>query len=82
MGAEIHPTPHLIEKMKARDVTWGEIVGIIEKPAVVFGPDIQGRKVYQKGDLAVVVAASGAVITVLLKETEQWTDEQARNRKL
>jgi len=78
---EIYPTPHLLDKMAARDVTWGEIVKVIERPEVVFGPDYRGRKTVQRGELAVVVDSQGAVITVLLKQNEQWNDEQARSRK-
>lgn len=75
------PTPHLLEKLKARNVTWAEVVDILERPEVVYGPDRQGRKVVQKGDLAVVLATNNAVITVLLRDAENWNDEEARNRE-
>lgn len=80
MSAEIYPTPHLIAKMQARDVTWGEIVETVNKPDVSFGPDERGRMVHQKGQLAVVVGGNGGVITVLLRKEEQWNDDDARNR--
>lgn len=81
MTAELFPTTHLIEKMKARKVTWGEIVETVEKPEVSFGPDERGRMVHQKGSLAVVVSRSNNVITVLFRQEKQWTDEDmARNR--
>ena len=76
-----YPTPHLLEKLKLRNVSWGEIVDICEKPEVVYGPDPQGRKVLQKGDLSVVLAPGNAVITVLLRDAEKWTDEDARSRE-
>lgn len=75
------PTPHLLEKLKARNVTWAEVVDILEHPEVVYGPDRQGRKVVQKGDLSVVLAPNNAVITVLLRDAENWDDEAARERE-
>lgn len=77
---EPYPTPHLIEKMNARDVTWAEILDVIDHPEVVYGPDRQGRRNYQKGDLCVVVTSQKAVVTVLIRNSEQWSDEDARNR--
>lgn len=78
--AEHYPTPHLLEKMKARDVKWAEIMEVIQHPEVVYGPDTQGRRNFQKGDLCVVVSRHKAVITVLIRNLEQWSDEDARNR--
>lgn len=77
-----YPTRHLVEKLNARAIRWSEVVEIIENPEVTFGPDIQGRRVMQKGDLSVVVARDGGVITVLLREADQWTDEDVRRRSL
>lgn len=77
-----YPTPHLLEKLKLRNVSWGEIVDICEKPEVVYGPDPQGRKVLQKGELAVVLAPGNAVVTVLLRDAEKWTDQKARDRRV
>lgn len=74
------PTNHLLEKMRLRNITWAEIIEVLEKPEVTFGPDLRGRKTVQKGDLAVVVSGSGAVITVLLRDADQWTDEDVRDR--
>lgn len=78
--SDIHPTPHLIEKMAARKVTWGDVVDVIESPEVTHGPNSQGRYVHQKGQLAVVVTQQGAVITVLLRQEGQWTDEDMKAR--
>ena len=78
---DYHPTPHLLEKMNARDVTWANIIEVIEKPEVIYGPDAKGRRVMQKDNLSVVVAANDAVITVLLRDEEHWDDQKARNRR-
>jgi hypothetical protein len=80
MGAEIYPTKHVREQMDVRDVTWGEIVDCVDHSEVIYGPDHRGRKIYQKGELGVVVGNDGAIVTVLLRERQQWTDEQMRER--
>lgn len=74
------PTPHLMKRLKDRNITWAEIVEILDSPENVYGPDFQGRKVMQKGDLSIVVGPQGAVITVLLRQEDQWNDEAMRNR--
>lgn len=68
--------------MRERDVTWGEIVDTVNKPETVYGPDERGRKIHQRGQLAVVVGRDGAVVTVLLRQGEQWTNEDAKARAL
>lgn len=80
MAREWEPTPHLIQKMNDRKVTWAEVVDILDHPEVIYGPDNRGRRIHQKGDLSVVVSREGAVITCLLRQKEQWTDDEARNR--
>ena len=80
MAADWTPTPHLIEKMNARNVTWAEIVDILDHPEVVYGPDARGRRVHQKDDLSVVASKNGDVITVLLRQTDEWTNEDAQER--
>lgn len=80
MAREIYPTKHLLKNMRDRHVSWAEIVDVVEKPEVISGPDMQGREVYQKGKLSVVVARSGDVITVLLRQEQQWTNEDAQKR--
>lgn len=77
----LHPTDHLREKMATRNVTWAEIMSVVENPEVLYGPDHKNRYVAQRGNLSVVVSGSnGAVITVLLKSSGYWTDEEAKNR--
>lgn len=80
MGKNIYPTKHVIEKLDARDVTWAEIVDVVDHPEVVYGPDYRGKKIHQKGVLSVVVAPDGAVLTVLLRDEQQWTDAHAQAR--
>ena len=76
-----YPTKHFIEKMNARAVTWAEVVEIVDAPEVVYGPDARGHRILQRGDLSVVVASDGAVLTVLLRNEDEWDDDQAKSRK-
>lgn len=80
MARDIFPTDHLREKMQARLITWADIVEVNSKPDVVYGPDERGRRVLQRGSLSIVVDKQGNVITALLRQEEQWTDEDARKR--
>lgn len=75
------PTPHLREKLEAREITWAEIVDVLENPEVAFGPDAKGRMTVQKDNLCVVVGRDGGVVTVLLRQQNQWTDEEMKKRK-
>lgn len=77
---DVYPTKHVLEKLATRDVTWGQIVEVVENPEVIYGPDHRGKKILQRGKLSVVVAADGAVVTVLLRSEEQWDDGDARSR--
>lgn len=81
MAQEVFPTKHALEKMQGRDVTWGEIIDVVNNPEVVYGPDFRGAKNYQKGDLCVIVARDGAIVTVLLKSQNEWNDTHAKSRK-
>lgn len=76
-----YPTHHLLEKMKGRDISWKDIVAVIETADVVYGPDHKGRYVHQKGNLSVVATREGAVITALLKRDHKWDDKDARGRE-
>lgn len=75
-----HPTKHLLKQMDSRAVSWGEIVDVIDNPEVIFGPDERGRYTVQSGNLCVVMADNGAVITVLLRQKRQWCDQDMVRR--
>lgn len=79
---EPFPTRHLVQRLKDRNITWAEVVEVIDRPDVTFGPDEKGYMVLQKGDLGVVVSRQGGVITVLLRDAAQWTDEDVRRRSV
>ncbi|NNM44519.1 hypothetical protein [Knoellia koreensis] len=75
----LRPTAHSLAKMSARGVSWADVVETVRDASVVYGSD-RGR-VHQRGDLGVVVARDGAVVTVLLAERRRrWTDADARAR--
>ena len=78
----IFPTRHVVEKMNNREITWAEIVDISKNPEVVYGPDHRGRRILQKGDLSIVLADNGAVVTALLRSEDKWTDKDAKERGL
>ena len=80
MPIEPYPTRHVVEKINDRSVTWGEILDVIQSPEVTYGPDFKGRMTVQKGNLCVVLARDGAVITVLLRSAINWTDEDIQGR--
>lgn len=72
------PSRHALEVMEARGVLWGEVVAAVRCASLT---DATGdRKRYFHGDLCVVVAADGTVVTVLWRASHQWTDAQARRR--
>lgn len=64
--------------MAARGVSWGEVVTAVTH-AEVSEPH-QGKTRYHRGSLCVVVAPDGTVVTVLLRSTDQWTNDDARRR--
>ena len=72
---------HAREAARKRDIPWSDITDVVEHSEVRFGPDSEGRTVHQKDDLAVVTGKDGGVVTVLLRHENQWTDEDARNRR-
>lgn len=80
MSREIYPTDHLREKMRSREITWAEIVEVADHPEVIYGPDERGRRILQRGKLSIVLDRGNNVITALLRQEEQWTDEEARER--
>ncbi|MFI8086875.1 hypothetical protein ACIF9R_00965 [Streptomyces sp. NPDC086080] len=72
-------TKHVLAQMAKRDVSpeeVGEAIGCPDgtKPH-------QGRKGYVKGSLYVVIAADGAIVTVLLRgRATTWDDHHVINR--
>lgn len=75
--------------MAERGVTWPEVAAIVQFPQVTYtqtmyrGRPVSNQTVYQRGKLAAIVAESEhslTVITVLLRQSEQWTNDDARNR--
>lgn len=80
MARDLYPTKHSIQTMRARKISWADVVEVANNPEVTYGPDLRGVVNYQKGKLCVLVSKDGAVVTVLLRKGEKWTDEDARNR--
>lgn len=75
---DLFPTDHLREKMKERDVSWGEIIDVVNYYENAYGPDEKGRMTFQKGDLCVVADNKGAITTVLLRQEKTWTDTEMK----
>lgn len=74
---------HAIEMMASRKITWDQVRLTVTDPQVTYGS--RGDQMFQRGDIAVVTTrplSDGArlVKTVLLRNTKQWTDTDARNR--
>lgn len=75
--------------MANRDVEFAEVLDALENYENRWdvrsfkGRPTPGRAVYQRGKLAIVVnerTGTWWVVTVLLRENRQWTDEDARAR--
>lgn len=90
----IRLSEHAREVMARRQITFDEIAEIIARPKIVTTgndaryPNDQPVRKYFGDTLCVVVAEHRGhrevfrtVITVLLREGEQWTDEDAKGRK-
>lgn len=74
---------HARHKMKLRRIDLDEVFETILTYQKT-DKDIRGHKRYFRNDLCVVVAEGkhhDTVVTVLLNEVDQWTDEDVRNRK-
>lgn len=75
---------HARTTTRDRAVPIADVLTVIADPEVTYtaydyGP---GRHVYQRGDLAVVVAPdTQEVITVLWRRQEQWTDAEFAARE-
>lgn len=80
-GLGIRLTEHARDVMKRRSVTFQQIVDAISQPEII--EPHKGKSRYVKGNLCVVVASSlhgKVIITILLRDPENWTDHDARNR--
>jgi len=78
-----YPSRHVLEKMAARDVSWAEVLTVLTDPEQTwtsFNP--RGRvTVSQRGDLAVVSADNGTIITILLRSQSEWSDADVQKRR-
>jgi len=80
---DLVPSKHAIASMASREITWAQVIDTVETADVVY--DSRGNQMFQKGDIAVVTTrplSDGVllVITVLLRQTTQWSNDDARNR--
>jgi arginyl-tRNA synthetase len=75
------PSVHFLAKREARGVDWQTVRLALEKPSVVE-QNGDGRARYVRGDIAIVVQGYSTdrpvLITVLLRQQDQWTDEDVR----
>ena len=67
--------------MRRRDITWADVMRVLDAPEVVYRQNNRNGIVHQRGDLAVVVGDDRTVITVLLRATHRWDDTDCRNRR-
>lgn len=82
MSLGLRLTNHAREVMKRRNISWDELVEVIERPDII--EPHQGKKRYVKGKLCVVVAPSlhgKVIVTILLRDQNQWSDEDVRKRE-
>lgn len=81
---QIIPSRHAVETMNARDVSWAQVVETVEQPENTYSTSRRPKDcVHQRGDIAVVTVevSDGLLVkTVLLRETEQWSNDDARSR--
>lgn len=74
-------TRHAIRVMAERGVEIEEVVEILRFPSVVEPHD--GKRRFVGNGLALVIAGDDeepVLVTVLLRERRQWTNEDARRR--
>jgi len=81
---------HARKTMAARDISGGDVEDLLRNYLNRWtashhrGRPTPNRAVYQGSDLACVAEENSErilIITVLLKDQRQWTDEDARNRR-
>lgn len=81
MSKPVRFTRHALSVMKSRDVTPEEVIEIIRNPDVT--EPSEGQRRYVANGLAVAVDVRYnpyVVITVLMRNREQWTNENVRTR--
>lgn len=74
---------HARQQMAERWIEWAEILDVLRNARATWR-NHRGQTVHAHGDLTVVTADTARgpiVVTVLLNRGEQWSDEDARNRK-
>jgi hypothetical protein len=72
---------HARQKMALRSVSKEEVFSIVRDPEIIHRSD--GKHVLMRGNLSVALAQRSGrwcVVTVLLREQEQWGDDDARGR--
>lgn len=90
MPLSLHLTNHAQRAMAARHVKFSEVLDTVlnyqtrRESSVHRGVPTPKTYLYRKGNLTVVVSCESperfVVKTVLLATTDQWSDEDARNR--
>lgn len=95
MSVEYYPTRHAVTRMADRQISWAEVLEVLTAPEVTYIQaraigNLSPGRVNQRGDLYAVTSLEiedaghtdiVAVMTVGLRSQDQWTDEDARNRK-
>lgn len=80
---DLVPSKHAIEMMTSRDITWEQVLETVTNAHVTYSS--RGDQMFQRDKVAVVTTrplSNGVrlVKTVLLREVEQWSDDDARAR--
>ncbi len=76
--------PHARTAARHRQVARRDILTVVADPEVTYtaydyGP---GRRVFQRGDLAVVtVPEKKVIVTILWRQQAQWTDQEFATRQ-
>lgn len=75
---------HAIKQMIERHVTDTDVQDVLRNASIRYEQSYRGsrQRVHQHGELAVVTDLTNTVIvTILLNRKDDWTDEDARNRR-
>lgn len=95
MPAEYWPSKHALSSMSKRDISWGQVLEVLNAPEVTYhntAPSDGNRGVvHQRGHLFVVTMPTPhrhtddgvpvfRVMTVGLRQEDQWSDADVRNR--